>query len=85
MIRLTRVDICYRIELCGRVFLPERSEVELYVCEQRRMRMMRMRSWGFSFTAIDGRRKDGRVSLRIREEMKDLGGMMEVSDGKMGT
>ena len=26
----------------------------------------------FSFTVIDGRRKDGRVSLRIREEMKDL-------------
>ena len=47
--------------------------------------MMRMRSWGFSFTVIDGRRKDGRVSLRIGEEMKDLGGMMEVSDGKMGT
>ena len=85
MIRLTRVDICYKIELCGRVFLPERSKVELYVCEQRRMRMMRMRSWGFSFTVIDGRRKDGRVSLRIGEEMKDLGGMMEVSDGKMGT
>ena len=26
----------------------------------------------FFFTVIDGRRKDGRVSLRIREEMKDL-------------
>ena len=85
MIRLTRVDICYKIELCGRVFLPERSEVKRYVCEQRRMRMMRMRSWGFSFTVIDGRRNDGRVSLRIGEEMKDLDGMMEVSDGKMGT
>ena len=47
--------------------------------------MMRMRSWGFSFTVIDGRRMDGRVSLRIGEEMKDLDGMMEVSDGKMGT
>ena len=56
----------------GRVFLPERSEAKGYVCEQRRMKMMRMRSWGFSFTVIDGRRKDGRVSLRIREEMKDL-------------
>ena len=56
----------------GRVFLPERSEAKGYVCEQRRMKMMRMRNWGFSFTVIDGRRKDGRVSLRIREEMKDL-------------
>ena len=61
-----------QIEHYGRVFLPERSEAKRYVCEQRRMRMMRMRSWGFSFTVIDGRRKDGRVSLRIREEMKDL-------------
>ena len=85
MIRLTRVDICYKIEHYGRVFLPERSEAKGYVCEQRRMKMMRMRNWGFSFTVIDGRRKDGRVSLRIGEEMKDLGGMMEVSDGKMGT
>ena len=85
MIRLTRVDICYKIEHYGRVFFPERSEEKRYVCEQRRMRMMRMRSRGFSFTVIDRRRKDGRVSLRIREEMKDLGGMMEVSDGKMGT
>ena len=66
----------------GRVFLPERSEAKRYMCEQRRMRMM---SWGFSFTVIDGRRNDGRVSLRIGEEMKDLDGMMEVSDGKMGT
>ena len=80
MIRLTRVDICYKIEHYGRVFLPARSEAKRYVCEQRRMRMMRMRSWCFSFTVIDGR-----VSLRIGEEMKDLGGMMEVSDGKMGT
>ena len=69
----------------GRVFLPGRSEAKRYVCEKRRMRMMRMRSWGFSFTVIDGRRMDGRVSLRIGEEMKDLDGMMEVSDGKMGT
>ena len=37
--------------------------------------MMRMRNWGFSFTVIDGRRNDGRVSLRIGEEMKDLDGM----------
>ena len=74
-----------QIEHYGRVFLPERSEAKRYVCEQRRMRMMRMRSWGFSFTVIDGRRKDGRVSLRIREEMKDLGEMMEVWDGKMVT
>ena len=68
----------------GRVFLPERSEAKGYVCEQRGMKMMRMRNWGFSFTVIDGRRNDGRVSLRIGEEMKDLDGMMEVSDGKMG-
>ena len=74
-----------QIEHYGRVFLPERSEAKRYMCEQRRMRMMRMRSWGFSFTVIDGRRNDGRVSLRIGEEMKDLDGMMEVSDGKMGT
>ena len=59
----------------GRVFLPERSESKGYVCEQRRMKMMRMRNWGFSFTVIDGRRNDGRVSLRIGEEMKDLDGM----------
>ena len=71
-----------QIEHYGRVFLPERSKAKRYMCEQRRMRMM---SWGFSFTVIDGRRNNGRVSLRIGEEMKDLDGMMEVSDGKMGT
>ena len=69
----------------GRVFLPERSEAKGYVCEQRRMKMMRMRNWGFSFTVIDGRRRDGCASLRIEGEMNDFGGKMEVSDGKLGT
>ena len=57
---------------------------KLFVCEQRRMRMMRVRA-GVFFHREDGRRNDVRASLKVGEEVKGLSGMMGVSDGKMVT
>ena len=39
----------------------------------------------FSFTVIDGGRRDGCATLRVEEGVNDFGGKMEVSDGKSGT
>ena len=81
---LVVVVVCTRV--CGQSF----DAVMFVVEEAIRMRAEadeddESESWGFSFTETDGRRNDGRASLRIGEEVRDLGGMMGVSDGKMVT